>query len=96
METMTRTADAPPAVATAIERMHDRGQEIAQRECERALERLQSQRELSESDRRIVRQLADGLVEELLAVPEQHLREADGPGADEVPAVELALFGDEQ
>lgn len=74
----------------AVERIRERGRTVARRECERALRRLRAKQDLSEREERAVRELAETLAAELLAVPESHLREADEETAEAV----LELFAD--
>ena len=71
-----------PTVDEAVGRIRGRATAIRDRELETALSKLEASGELSPEDREAVADLADRLVEELVAVPESSLREtvADGSG----------------
>jgi|GEM_PF-1384560 len=75
-----------PTVDEAVGRIRGRATAIRDRELETALSKLEASGELSPEDREAVADLADRLVEELVAVPESSLREtvADGSGENGV------------
>jgi hypothetical protein len=88
----------PPTVDEAVERIHDRATTVRDRELETALSKLEGGDDLSPSNREVVADLADRLVEELVAVPESSLREVSdsetGDSGDDTgtePPVETAL-----
>ena len=62
---------------TARERIRERGERIREREQASALGRLGERRDLSERERRVVRDLARRVTDRLLSVPESHLRAVD-------------------
>jgi len=90
-----RSADGPAedAVDESVERISERGQEVRDREVERALTRLDAQGDLSPADREAVERLADRLLGRLLAVPERSLRVAADEGDEETVETALELFG---
>jgi glutamyl-tRNA reductase len=81
------TADAE----TAIARIRERSERIADRECEQAFRRLRNDGSLSEREAEAVAALAERLTDRLLAVPEEALRETSD---ERMVRVVLELFGD--
>jgi glutamyl-tRNA reductase len=88
-------AESGTSVAEAKAQVRDRGDRIRDRECERALRRLDDRTDLSERERRVVRDLAAQLTDSLLAVPEAGLERAGESDERETARVALALFGDD-
>lgn len=77
----------PEAVRDAI---RARGEEIEQRELRRAFNRLESNGKLTTEQREIIRQMATGIVDGLLAAPEAALGDSRAYDSDTVQtAVEL-------
>ena len=95
MDAMSVETDRPDA-AEATARIRERGERIRETEQARALDRLRARRDLSEREADVVRELADRLTDELLAVPQQYLDAVESGDADtEAASVALELFGDE-
>jgi len=82
----------PATAEAAIARIRDRGTTVRDRELETALSQLEARGDPSPADREAVADLADRLVEALLAVPESGLREGDEVDAETVETA-LELFG---
>jgi glutamyl-tRNA reductase len=90
-ESKQEEATPPVDAEAAIERIRERGESIAERECEQALGALHAQGEVSEQEAAAVAALAERLTDRLLAVPEEALREASD---ERTVRVALELFGD--
>jgi glutamyl-tRNA reductase len=74
----TEDGDAvePAAVRAAI---HIHGERIKQRELQQALGKLNADGELSDTQRRIVEEMATAILDELLSTPDAVLAAADDP-----------------
>jgi len=75
----------------AVAQIRNRGERIAERECEQALRALRAQGALSEREAEAVAALAEQLTDRLLAVPEEALQDADD---ERTVRVALDLFGE--
>lgn len=78
------------AVASAVERIRERGATVRDQQVDRALSELDG---VSERERAEIESLADRLVERLLAVPEEQLRRAAREGNEDRFRRALELFG---
>jgi glutamyl-tRNA reductase len=76
---------------TAIARIRERSERIAERECEQALGALRAQGEVSEEEAEAVAALAERLTDRVLAVPEEALRDTTD---ERTVRVALELFRD--
>ncbi|MBV0901886.1 glutamyl-tRNA reductase [Haloarcula salina] len=92
MSVNTEQVEARPDVEEAIARIDERGAEIRAEQLERALSRLEATDELTPEQRAAVERLGDRLVEQLLAVPHESLRDAARRGDGEAVATALSLF----
>jgi len=92
MSTNTERVEARPDVEEAVARIDERGAEIRAEQLERTLSRLEAAGELSTEQRAAVERLGDRLVERLLAVPRESLRDAAEDGDGEAVATALSLF----
>lgn len=73
------------------DRVRGRSEVIADREVERALRTLEARGDLTEGQRRAVREMADGIVESLVATPARTV-EAAGAADDEALRTVVELF----
>ncbi|WP_423999260.1 glutamyl-tRNA reductase [Haloarcula salina] len=92
MSVNTEQVETRPDVEEAIARIDERGAEISAEQLEQALSRLEATSELTPEQRAAVERLADRLVERLLAVPHESLRDAEQRGNGEAVATALSLF----
>jgi glutamyl-tRNA reductase len=87
------TADAAVEGDAAVERIRKHATAVRDAEVETALAKLDADGDLSATEREAVERLADGLVDSLLAVPEESLHAAAAAGDDETVETALELFG---
>ncbi|EMA42547.1 glutamyl-tRNA reductase [Halococcus morrhuae DSM 1307] len=86
-----RSADPNVSRERAIERLHAHADRIEQRELRTALTKLDQHGTLTDAQRAIVVDMADALVDELLAPPTQSLRNASSTDRSDVRTA-LELF----
>lgn len=89
--TVAGDSSIDPAVRTAIQRIHGRGERIRHQQVERARTELAD--ELSDRELAVIETLGEQLLERLLAVPEAQLKTAAREGDDEQFERALELFG---
>lgn len=77
-----------------VERLRRRSKSVADREVERALGRLEAHGDLTAGQRGAVRELADGIVESLVAAPAETVAATQEADDDALAAV-LDLFDPE-
>jgi len=75
-----------------IATMYESAERIKRRELETAFSRLESDGELTDAQREIIRSMADALVNQLLAPPTKSLREAAGEDDWQTISTALQLF----
>lgn len=86
-----RSVDPTVSRERAIERLHAHADRIEQRELRTALTKLDQHGTLTDAQRAIVVDMADALVDELLAPPTQSLRNASSTDRSDVRTA-LELF----
>lgn len=87
------TARASPDVEAAVTRIRDRGAAVRDRELETALSTLEARGDLSSTEREAVTALAERLVDRLLDVPVEQLREGSVEDSDAAVETALSLLG---
>jgi len=87
------TTEPTPDVERALGQLAARGAEVRAEQLDRALTRLRAEDELSAEQVAAIERLSERLVDRLLAVPEETLREAANCGDDEAIETTIELFG---
>ena len=87
------TAEPTIDVEQALGQLAARGAQVRAEQLEQALTRLRSEGELSDEQVAALERLSERLVDRLLAVPEETLREAANRGDEEAIETAMELFG---
>ncbi|MFC6975981.1 glutamyl-tRNA reductase [Halomicroarcula sp. GCM10025709] len=80
-------------VEQALGQLAARGAEVRAEQLEEALTRLRADGDLTDEQVAALEQLSERLVDRLLAVPEETLREAANRGDEEAVETAMELFG---
>ncbi|WP_419181155.1 glutamyl-tRNA reductase [Haloarcula halophila] len=87
------TTEPTPDVEQALGQLAARGAEVRAEQLNRALTRLRADGELSAEQVAALEQLSERLVDRLLALPEETLREAANRGEEDAVETAMELFG---
>ncbi|WP_324757293.1 glutamyl-tRNA reductase [Haloarcula montana] len=87
------TTEPTPDVEQALGQLAARGAEVRAEQLDRAVTRLRADGELSAEQVAALEQLSERLVDRLLALPEETLREAANCGEEDAVETAMELFG---